>query len=120
MAFYRKPRISKDFLAEALCWADWIFPAVWRARSRSTSLEGHTEQAKATAGQYQDILGGQYSSWRFRTTKLGPDKLVCDAMLQMEKDLGIPLIATNDSHYHRCGRQAARTRYCSACRRRDR
>ncbi len=30
---------------------------------------------------------------------LGPDKAVTEAMFRMEKDLNIPLIATNDSHY---------------------
>jgi DNA polymerase-3 subunit alpha len=30
---------------------------------------------------------------------LGPDKAVTEAMFRLEKDLDIPLIATNDSHY---------------------
>ncbi len=31
--------------------------------------------------------------------RLAPDKAVIEAMFRMEKDLDIPLIATNDSHY---------------------
>ena len=30
---------------------------------------------------------------------LGPTRPSCEAMFQLEKDLDIPLIATNDSHY---------------------
>ena len=96
--FYRKPRISKDFLAKHS--AGLIgFSGCLAGEVAQHIMEGHTEQAKATAGQYQDIFGRGNFFLEIQDHQLGPDKLVCDAMLQMEKDLGIPLIATNDSHY---------------------
>ena len=62
-------------------------------------MEGHTELAKATAGQYQELFGRGNFFLEIQDHQLGPDKQVCDALFQMEKELDIPLIATNDSHY---------------------
>ena len=62
-------------------------------------MEGHTELAKTAAGQYQEIFGRGNFFLEIQDHQLGPDKKVCDAMFQLEKDLDIPLIATNDSHY---------------------
>ena len=62
-------------------------------------MEGKYDEAKATAGKYQDIFGRGNFFLEIQDHQLGPDKAVCDAMFRMEKDLNIPLIATNDSHY---------------------
>ena len=62
-------------------------------------MAGHTELAKATAGEYQDLFGRGNFFLEIQDHQLGPDKQVCDAMFRLEKELDIPLIATNDSHY---------------------
>jgi DNA polymerase-3 subunit alpha len=96
--FYRKPRISKEYLAKHS--AGLIgFSACLAGEVAQHIMEGHTEQAKAAAGQYQDIFGRGNFFLEIQDHQLGPDKLVCDAMFQLEKELDIPLIATNDSHY---------------------
>jgi DNA polymerase-3 subunit alpha len=96
--FYRKPRVSKAFLAkhtEGLIG----FSGCLAGEVAQHIMEGHYDQAKASAGQYQEIFGKGNFFLEIQDHQLGPDKAVCDGLVQMEKDLDIPLIATNDSHY---------------------
>jgi DNA polymerase-3 subunit alpha len=96
--FYRKPRVSKNFLAKHS--AGLIgFSGCLAGEVAQKIMDGKYDAAKATAGQYQDIFGRGNFFLEIQDHQLGPDKQVCDAMLRMEKDLDIPLIATNDSHY---------------------
>jgi DNA polymerase-3 subunit alpha len=100
--FYRKPRVSKDYLAKHS--AGLIgFSACLAGEVAQRVMEGKYDEAKATAGQYQDIFGRGNFFLEIQDHQLGPDKTVCDAMFRLEKDLDIPLIATNDSHYIEAG-----------------
>ena len=96
--FYRKPRVSKAFLAKH---AQGLigFSGCLAGEVSQHIMEGHYEQAKSTAGQYQEIFGRGNYFLEIQDHGLEADKPVCDAMLRMEKEIGIPLIATNDSHY---------------------
>jgi DNA polymerase-3 subunit alpha len=96
--FYRKPRISKDFLAKHSSGLIG-FSGCLAGEVAQYIMGGDYDSAKATAGQYQDLFGKGNFFLEIQDHGLGPDKQVCDAMLRMEKDLDIPLIATNDSHY---------------------
>ena len=96
--FYRKPRVSKQFLAKHS--AGLIgFSGCLAGEVAQHIMEGRYDNAKATAGQYQEIFGKGNFFLEIQDHQLGPDKAVCDAMFKMEKELSIPLIATNDSHY---------------------
>ena len=96
--FYRKPRVSKSFLAAHS--AGLIgFSGCLAGEVAQHVMADDYGKAKAAAGQFQEIFGRGNFFLEIQDHKLGPDKAVCDAMLQMERDLGIPLIATNDSHY---------------------
>ncbi|MGP8258618.1 MAG: DNA polymerase III subunit alpha [Acidobacteriaceae bacterium] len=96
--FYRKPRISKDYLANHA--AGLIgFSACLAGEVAQHIMEDHIDLAKAAAGQYQEIFGRGNFFLEIQDHQLGPDKKVCDAMFQLERELDIPLIATNDSHY---------------------
>ena len=96
--FYRKPRVSKAFLAKH---AEGLigFSGCLAGEVAQHIMEGHHDKAKATAGQYEEIFGKGNYFLEIQDHGLEADKPVCDAMLRMEKDLNIPLIATNDSHY---------------------
>jgi len=96
--FYRKPRVSKAFLAkhtEGLIG----FSGCLAGEVAQNIMEGHYDQAKVSAGEFQDMFGKGNFFLEIQDHQLGPDKAVCDGLIQMEKDLNIPLIATNDSHY---------------------
>ncbi len=96
--FYRKPRVSKDYLAKHS--AGLIgFSGCLAGEVAQHIMEGKYENAKAAAGQYQELFGKGNFFLEIQDHQLGPDKQVCDAMFRLEKDLDIPLIATNDSHY---------------------
>ncbi len=62
-------------------------------------MAGKYEEAKQSAGYFQDIFGKENFFLEIQDHGLEPDKGVCDALFKMERELGIPLIATNDSHY---------------------
>ncbi len=96
--FYRKPRVSKDFLAKH---AEGLigFSGCLAGEVAQHLMVNEYDQAKAVAGKFQDIFGRGNFFLEIQDHGLGPDKAVCDAMFRMEKDLDIPLIATNDSHY---------------------
>ena len=96
--FYRKPRVSKAFLAKH---ANGLigFSGCLAGEVAQHLMKENYDQAKAAAGQYQDIFGRCNFFLEIQDHGLAPDRAVCDAMLRMEQDLDIPLIATNDSHY---------------------
>jgi DNA polymerase-3 subunit alpha len=96
--FYRKPRISKDFLAKHSSGLIG-FSGCLAGEVAQHIMAGDYEAAKTVAGQYQDLFGKGNFFLEIQDHQLGPDKQVCDAMFRMEKELDIPLIATNDSHY---------------------
>ena len=96
--FYRKPRVSKKFLAEHASGLIGFSGCLAGELSQHLMADEY-EKAKTTAGVYQDIFGKGNFFLEVQDHKLAPDAKVSKAMFQLEKDLGIPLIATNDSHY---------------------
>ena len=96
--FYRKPRVSKDFLArhtEGLI----AFSGCLAGEVNQHLMAGKYEEAKRTAGQFEEMFGKGNFFLEVQDHGLEPDKGVCEALYKMERDLDIPLIATNDSHY---------------------
>jgi DNA polymerase-3 subunit alpha len=96
--FYKKPRVSKNFLAkhtEGLI----AFSGCLAGELQQHLMEGNYDLAKKTAGDYETIFGRGNYFLETQDHHLEPDKAVVEAMFKLEKDLDIPLIATNDSHY---------------------
>ncbi|GAA1911827.1 DNA polymerase III subunit alpha [Nocardioides lentus] len=57
------------------------------------------DAARATAGDFQDILGRENYFLELMDHGLSIETQVRDGLLRLAKDLRIPLLATNDSHY---------------------
>jgi DNA polymerase III subunit alpha len=96
--FYRKPRVSKDFLSrhtEGLI----AFSGCLAGEVNQNLMAGKYDEAKRTAGQFEEMFGKGNFFLEVQDHGLEPDKGVCEALYKMERDLDIPLIATNDSHY---------------------
>ena len=96
--FYRKPRVSKEFLSrhtEGLIG----FSGCLAGEINQHLMAGKYEEAKRSAGYFQDAFGKGNFFLEIQDHGLEPDKAVCDALFKMERELDIPLIATNDSHY---------------------
>jgi DNA polymerase-3 subunit alpha len=96
--FYKKPRISKKFLAqhtEGLIG----FSGCLAGEVSQHLMEGNYDKAKKSAGDFETMFGRGNFFLEIQDHGLTPDKAVTEAMFRLEKDLDIPLIATNDSHY---------------------
>ncbi len=96
--FYRKPRVSKAFLAkhtEGLIG----FSGCLAGELNQHLMKDKYEEAKRTAGYFHEIFGKNNFFLEIQDHGLQPDKAVCEQLFRMERELGIPLIATNDSHY---------------------
>ncbi len=96
--FYRKPRVSKDFLAKH---AEGLigFSGCLAGEVNQHLMAGKYDEAKRTAGRFEEIFGKGNFFLEIQDHGLQPDKAVCEALYKLESDLNIPLIATNDSHY---------------------
>src|SRR4051812_3945750 len=60
---------------------------------------GDYERARASAGEFQDIFGKQNFFLELMDHGLDIEKQVREGQLRLAKDLGLPIIATNDLHY---------------------
>src|SRR5512139_70563 len=60
---------------------------------------GNYEAARQAAGDFQDILGRENYFLELMDHGLDIENRVRDGLLRLAKDLQIPLLATNDSHY---------------------
>src|ERR1700678_1419059 len=96
--FYRKPRVSKKFLATP---ARGLigFSGCLAGELCENLMAGKYEAAKATASQYQDIFGRGNFFLEIQDQGLELEKKIHADLFRLEKDLDIPLVATNDSHY---------------------
>ena len=96
--FYRRPRVSKKYLAEN---AKGLigFSGCLSGELCEALLAGEYEKAKASAGQYQDIFGKGNFYLEIQDQGLAEEKKIQADLFRLERELGIPLVATNDSHY---------------------
>ena len=96
--FYRKPRVSKRYLAEHS--KGLIGSSGCLSGELCEELTaGHYEKAKAVAAQYQDIFGRGNFYLEIQDQGLEAERKIQNDLFRLERELDIPLIATNDSHY---------------------
>ncbi len=96
--FYYKPRVSKKFLAEhsrgliglSGCLAGELCEKL---------LDGNYDSARQVAGSYQDIFGKDNFFLEIQDQGLDEEHRIRQDLMRLEKDIGIPMVATNDSHY---------------------
>jgi DNA polymerase III subunit alpha len=96
--FYRKPRVSKKYLAEH---SQGLvgFSGCLSGEVCENLMAGKYDLAKATASQYQDIFGRGNFFLEIQDQGLELEKKIHADLFKLEKELDIPLVATNDSHY---------------------
>ena len=96
--FYRKPRVSKGFLAkhtEGLIG----FSGCLAGEVNQHLMAGKYDEAKRAAGGYEEMFGKGNYFLEIQDHGLEEDRGVCEQLFKMERELGIPLVATNDAHY---------------------
>jgi DNA polymerase-3 subunit alpha len=96
--FYRKPRVSKKYLAENSKGLIG-FSGCLSGELCEELMAGNYEKAKSVAQQYEDIFGKGNFYLEIQDQGLDDEKRIHEALFRLEKELNIPLVATNDSHY---------------------
>ncbi|HEX8710380.1 MAG TPA: DNA polymerase III subunit alpha [Terracidiphilus sp.] len=96
--FYRKPRISKRYLAEH---AKGLigFSGCLSGELCEELMAGHYDKGKAVASEYQDIFGRGNFYLEIQDQGLADERKIQADLFRLEKELEIPLVLTNDSHY---------------------
>ncbi len=97
--FYRKPRISKRFLAENCKGLIATTGCLSGEVCELLGEENNYEKAKAVAQQYQDIFGRGNFYIEIQDQGLEAERKLHKDLFRLEKELDIPMLATNDSHY---------------------
>ena len=95
--FYRKPRVSKRYLAENSKGLIG-FSGCLSGELCEELMAGQYEKAKAAALGYQDIFGKGNFYLEIQDQGLEDERRIQNDLFRLEKELGIPMLATNDSH----------------------
>jgi DNA polymerase-3 subunit alpha len=96
--FYYKPRVSKKFLAEhsqgliglSGCLAGEVCEHL---------LAGKYDAARDAAAFYRDLFGKENFFLEIQDQGLPEEHRIHADLFRLEKELGLPMVATNDSHY---------------------
>ncbi len=96
--FYRKPRVSKKYLAENSKGL-FGFSGCLSGELCEELMAGHYDKAKAVASQYEEIFGRGNFYLEIQNQGLEQEHKIQNDLFRLEKDLNIPLVLTNDSHY---------------------
>jgi len=104
--FYRKPRVSKAYLAQHAkgliatsgCLSGELCELLNNEQGKYDAATAY-DKAKAVALQYQDIFGRGNFYLEIQDQGLEAERKIQNDLFRLEKDLDIPLVVTNDSHY---------------------
>ena len=96
--FYYKPRISKAFLAEH-CRGLIGLSACLKGEVAERLVEQKYAEAKKSAGFFREMFGEKNFYLEIQDQGLAAERRINPDFFRLEKETGIPLVATNDSHY---------------------
>src|SRR6201988_5378134 len=96
--FYYKPRVSKKFLAEHAKGLIALSGCL-KGEVPEFLMQDKYAAARAAAATYSDIFGKQNFFLEIQDQGLELEHRIHPHLFRLEKDLCLPLVATNDSHY---------------------
>jgi DNA polymerase-3 subunit alpha len=96
--FYYKPRVSKQFLAEHSKGLIALSGCL-KGEVAESLTEGRYDAARKAAVTFNDIFGAGNFFLEIQDQGLAEEKRIHDDLFRLERELGIPMVATNDSHY---------------------
>jgi DNA polymerase-3 subunit alpha len=96
--FYYKPRVSKKFLAEHSKGLIGLSGCLKGEVAEELTFE-HYDKARDAASTFQDIFGKGNFFLEIQNQGLPEEHRIQNNLLKLEQELGIPMVATNDSHY---------------------
>ena len=96
--FYYRPRVDKELLRE---FHEGLIAssACLQGEVASCILQGNMEMARKAALNYLEIFGEGNFYLELMENGLPEQKIVNAGLIELSKELSIPLIATNDCHY---------------------
>jgi DNA polymerase-3 subunit alpha len=95
--FYGKPRVDRELLAahhEGLI----VSSACMAGEVAQHLLEDRYDEARATAAWYAELFRGRYYL-EVQAHEAGEQRRLNDLVFRLGKDLGLPVVATNDAHF---------------------
>ncbi len=96
--FYYKPRVSKRFLAEHSKGLIGLSGCLKGEVAEELTFE-HYDKARDAAAMFGDIFGKGNFFLEIQNQGLPEEDRIQNNLLKLEQELGIPMVATNDSHY---------------------
>jgi DNA polymerase-3 subunit alpha len=94
--YYYRPRMDRELMqehGEGIV----VLSGCLSSEIQRLLLEGRIEDAKATANWYREVFDGYY--FEIQDHDMPEVRQVNKLLLELSKEMGIPLVATNDSHY---------------------
>jgi DNA polymerase-3 subunit alpha len=95
--FYYKPRIDKELLRE-LNGGLIALSACLQGEVSQAISSGNIDRARAAAETYAQIFDGRYYI-EIQDNKLAEQEKVNRLLVELARDLSLPVVATNDCHY---------------------
>jgi len=96
--YYYKPRVSKRFLAEHSKGLIGLSGCL-KGEVAESLTEGKYAAAREAATTFNDIFGQGNFYLEIQDQGIPEEKRLQPNLLKLEQELGLPLVATNDSHY---------------------
>jgi DNA polymerase-3 subunit alpha len=96
--FYYKPRVSKTFLAEHSKGLIGLSGCL-KGEVAERLIEDNYGAALKAAATYSDIFGQNNFFLEIQDQGLEQEHRIHPNLFRLQKELGLPLVATNDSHY---------------------
>ena len=96
--FYYHPRVDKDVLRE---YSDGLIAlgACLKGEVAQLIIQKKPEQAEEAAKEYVDIFGEGNFYLEIQNHAIPEEDIAREAIVDMSKKTGIPMVATNDAHY---------------------
>ncbi|MFN3322837.1 MAG: DNA polymerase III subunit alpha [Bryobacteraceae bacterium] len=98
--FYYKPRVDKSLLAQHSKGLI-AMSACLRGDINESLLQERYDEARRLSHEYQEMFGKENFFLEIQEHGLDQDRIVMPLVNRLSKDTGIPMVATNDSHYLR-------------------
>ena len=96
--FYYKPRVSKKFLAEHARGLVGLSGCL-KGEVAELLMEGKYEAARRAAASFGEIFGKNNFFLEIQDQGLEMEHRIHPDLFRLEKELGMAMVATNDSHY---------------------
>ncbi|HUR21271.1 MAG TPA: DNA polymerase III subunit alpha [Vicinamibacterales bacterium] len=96
--FYYKPRIDKDLLAQHSKGLIGLSSCL-KGEVATGLRTDQTRKALEAAGRFRDILGPENFFLEMQYQGIDDQRIVNRGLLPIARELGLPLVATNDVHY---------------------